>query len=550
MCKFQVLAMLLAQLPATMYAQCNPPTALSPDAPNVLLIGDSISMGSTGYSLFVQDILQTASGGTLVGSLQHGGGFDGGGQMASSDNGAEKVRHCMGNATGTLKPQAWSVITYNAGLHDCDTTERVLPTKYAANLRAVFETLKPAASATVFVMTTPYPVPLHDPHPAGINMSCVIEYNAIARKVATEAGAVIIDDLYGYTEDFCQAWPLDPAASGYGGNYTNCAIQTPSTLLHYFTHAPLPSGQQYTALSVAEAVIRLIPNAQIQNKSGNSPPSLSAPLSPLSCGNPPAPLKKNVPNVLMIGDSISMPGYGYGPLVQRILEHPRPGQNNQYQTGALASVQHSGGNGSTQAGPTTNGAACVEKWVGTEKWDVITVNFGIHDCCPGSDGRPAGQIVHKEDYVKNLETIYNVLHQSLARNGKILWVTTTPISKGAAATNCGNGTGYDFPSCIDTYNEAAAALFTNKPDVEIVDLHSAVLDVCGQHYEECNLQLHSNVHFTEAGKQFCAVKVAKGIAPFLGAKWAELAPNPVLALGEVYKPYDLYPSETMTTVYM
>jgi hypothetical protein len=60
-------------------------------------------------------MLETYTGGTLVGSLQHGGGFGGGGQMASSANGAEKVKECMGNATGTLKPKAWSVITYNAG---------------------------------------------------------------------------------------------------------------------------------------------------------------------------------------------------------------------------------------------------------------------------------------------------------------------------------------------------------------------------------------------------------------------------------------------------
>lgn len=40
-------------------------------------------------------------------------------------------------------------------------------------------------------------------------------------------------------------------------------------------------------------------------------------------------------------------------------------------TGAIASVQHSGGNGSNQAGPTTNGVDCVQSWVGVgNKWDV------------------------------------------------------------------------------------------------------------------------------------------------------------------------------------
>ena len=83
-------------------------------------------MGGSGYSLFVQDMMQTSTGGALA-SIQHGGGFGGSGQMASSANGVAKVNACMGNATGTLKPHAWSVITYNAGLHDCDTPERVLP---------------------------------------------------------------------------------------------------------------------------------------------------------------------------------------------------------------------------------------------------------------------------------------------------------------------------------------------------------------------------------------------------------------------------------------
>jgi hypothetical protein len=164
-------------------------------------------MGSSGYSLFVQDMLQTYTNGTLVGSLQHGGGFGGGGQMASSTDGFAKVAGCMGNGTGTLKPKAWSVITYNAGLHDCDSSEYVAPEQYAINLKRVFETLKPAASAVVFVTTTPYDMPLIDgkpPLPAGILMSCVVKYNEIARAVAQEVGGIIIEDLYGYVEDFCQ----------------------------------------------------------------------------------------------------------------------------------------------------------------------------------------------------------------------------------------------------------------------------------------------------------------------------------------------------------
>ena len=58
-------------------------------------------------------------------------------------------------------------------------------------------------------------------------------------------------DLYGYVEQFCQqgtpngkgGGPLLPPSSGFGGNYTACAIQ--SNGLHFFTKAPQPSGQQY-----------------------------------------------------------------------------------------------------------------------------------------------------------------------------------------------------------------------------------------------------------------------------------------------------------------
>ena len=89
-----------------------------------------------------------------------------------------------------------------------------------------------------------------------------------------------------------------------------------------------------------------------------------------------------------------------------------------------------------------------------------------------------------------------------------------------------------FSSCITDYNAAAAELFASKPDVVVADLNGAVHDVCGAEYTNCNLQLWNNVHFTEAGKQFCAVHVAKNIAPLLGPKWAKLVPEPK-SLGEV-----------------
>jgi hypothetical protein len=217
-------------------------------------------------------------------------------------------------------------------------------------------------------------------------MSCVLMYNAIGREVAAEVGAKVVD-LYGYVEDFCNqgtpnghgGGPLLPPDSGFGNNYTACAIQ--SSGLHFFTSAPQPSGQQYTGFHIAAEASKMILNAHINNHSQaaaaggaasltlESSSSSSSGIAP-SCGAPPAPLSATLPNVLIIGDSISEQ---YSPSVERLLLRPgRPWRNA---SGALAAVQHNGNTGSNQAGPTANGVACISSWLGQAKWDVITINF-------------------------------------------------------------------------------------------------------------------------------------------------------------------------------
>jgi lysophospholipase L1-like esterase len=342
------------------------------------------------------------------------------------------------------------------------------------------------------------------------------QYNEIARSVAQEVGDIIIEDLYGYVEDFCQYFPKDNASTPFAGNYTDCAIQT--TGLHFFNNAPQPSGQQYTGISIAEVAIRNLPQAEINNRTAAEHlPSLMEPLSTElgSCGNAPAPLSNSTPNVLVIGDSISMPGTGYGPGLQRIFE--QPGQPFRKQSGKLATVQHNGGTGSNQAGPSTNGVACIGSWLGPGYlWDVITINFGIHDCAPGGDGRPNGTIVPEAAYVQNLGDIYAKASKALAPGGKIVWVTTTPVST--------SDPGVGFNTCVDTYNAAALKLLGAKSDVVVADLNAAVNKVCGKGYEDCNLQRWHNVHFTTAGKQFCAVEVANTVAPLLAPKWKTIFP--------------------------
>ena len=54
-----------APLPLTAAAlRSGAPAPLSTTGPNIQLVGDSISMGSSGYSLFVQDMMQDTSSGS------------------------------------------------------------------------------------------------------------------------------------------------------------------------------------------------------------------------------------------------------------------------------------------------------------------------------------------------------------------------------------------------------------------------------------------------------------------------------------------------------
>eukprot|EP01050_Picozoa_sp_SAG11_P003628 SAG11_NODE_210_length_12303_cov_10.235824_7_plen_392_part_00 len=263
-----------------------------PGAANVLMIGDSISMGcggssaghqchAYGYGSFVKNLLQTQSlpfnaslqsPGTLVGSVQHGEGMQY--NFDSSKGAAQKVACSIGNATGqngnaSLPPNAWSVVTYNAGLHDCTRGEWVEPKQYAANLKAAFQTAAPAAATLIFVTTTPFGYNFTPKTGTLVarngspNISCVLQRNEIARRVAASAGAVLIGDLYAYVERFCSHFNRT-IFPGYTDNYTTpegvvawnytyCAIQHTGGL-HFNTERPAPSGAQYTALEVARVV--------------------------------------------------------------------------------------------------------------------------------------------------------------------------------------------------------------------------------------------------------------------------------------------------------
>ncbi len=133
-----------------------------------------------------------------------------------------------------------------------------------------------------------------------------------------------------------------------------------------------------------------------------------------------SPQRNELPQVLIIGDSISI---GYTPHVKQMLL-------------AEANVVHNKGN----AGPTENGLKNIDEWIGTTKWDAIHFNWGLHDLCyrhpdsktQGRRDKINGTISTSLDqYEKNLE----ILVQRLKKTGAaLIWASTTPTAFGISQT--------------------------------------------------------------------------------------------------------------------
>jgi lysophospholipase L1-like esterase len=175
--------------------------------------------------------------------------------------------------------------------------------------------------------------------------------------------------------------------------------------------------------------------------------------------------------VLVIGDSISI---GYTPVVATLLA-------------GKAEVKHHEGN----AAHTNNGVEKLETWLGTEKWRVITFNFGLHDLKIMENGKHQVDIAQ---YEKNLHTIAARLKKTKAR---LLFVTTTPVPEGKL--NPMRKPGDDV-----LFNEAALRVM-KKHKIRVVDLYAFAKPKLAE------IQGKANVHFTKDGSAQLAAVVAKAI---------------------------------------
>jgi acyl-CoA thioesterase-1 len=178
-----------------------------------------------------------------------------------------------------------------------------------------------------------------------------------------------------------------------------------------------------------------------------------------------------LPRVLLIGDSISV---GYTLPTRELLA-------------GVANVHRIPENG----GPTTNGLAQIDAWLGKEKWDVIHFNWGLHDLKLVATNQ---HMVPVAEYEKNLEQLVRRLKQTKA---KLVWASITPVPDGKL------NPWRDADDEVE-YNVAARRVMM-KHNVEINYLHTFARE------RAKHGQIPQNVHFTPEGSKALAGQVAATI---------------------------------------
>ena len=189
-----------------------------------------------------------------------------------------------------------------------------------------------------------------------------------------------------------------------------------------------------------------------------------------------------LPRVLLIGDSISI---GYTVPVRKILK----GKVNVHRiptNGRYASY----------------GVQNLKKWLGDKKWDVIHFNWGLWDLCyrnpdskeQGHRDKVNGKITAMpEEYRKSMETLVAELKKTGA---KLVWCETTPVPENEAGRIAGDAVKYN----------AIANEIMKKNGIQINHLHAHALKKLPG-----IASAPGNVHYTAAGSEYLAEKVAEEI---------------------------------------
>jgi len=178
-----------------------------------------------------------------------------------------------------------------------------------------------------------------------------------------------------------------------------------------------------------------------------------------------------LPRVLLIGDSISI---GYTLPTRKLLE----GRANVHRI-------------PVNAGPTTNGLANLDQWLGDGQWQVIHFNWGLHDLRFMEHGNH--QVVI-DQYEKNLRELVARLKRTGAR---LIWASTTPVPDAQVNPPRKNGD-------VIAYNTVAKRIMEEN-GIPINDLYSFAFSRLSE------IQLPANVHYTDSGYEALAERVAASI---------------------------------------
>jgi acyl-CoA thioesterase-1 len=205
-----------------------------------------------------------------------------------------------------------------------------------------------------------------------------------------------------------------------------------------------------------------------------------------------------LPRVLLIGDSISM---GYTLDVRAKLK-------------GRANIHHPAEN----CGPTERGLAQLDKWLGTNHWDVIHFNFGLHDLKylddKGQYVEPdkGKQVAPPEVYRKNLRELALRLQKTGA---KLIFATTTPVPPGTLGRIAGDERPYNEVA-VSVMKELGIPVddlggYVEAQQLKLPPRPASELPPPGKHAatRPGEIQLPFNVHFTPDGyEQLTSLVVA------------------------------------------
>ena len=195
-----------------------------------------------------------------------------------------------------------------------------------------------------------------------------------------------------------------------------------------------------------------------------------------------------LPNVLILGDSISI---GYTLLVRERLK----GVANVYRPMTNEAGRILPGNCMDSA----TGLKELKQWIGTNRWQVIHFNFGLHDLKyldkSGKYVKPSEgmQVANPETYEKNLRTLVSRLQKTGA---VLIWASTTPVPANSAGRV-----------------EGDEKIFNRVAEKVMHENHVQIDDLCGSvapRFKEFAVK-PDNVHFNAEGCQILASNVAESI---------------------------------------